>query len=578
MSNGLLAFIAGLGTGYLNQSRYQDEKARQEKLDQITFDKAADEKTDRQKKLAGDQALADAGRTAVVEPNVTNDDDGNPSSAPPLRVIGPGPAQTFTDPAAAQTAAANTNAQPVRARQIQALNGIDPERGAKLEAETQTTQAGQLKIDAAKQDAADKLWQRAVGSALSSPDPHGGLATLINNTEVGVMQGRSVKPVPSEDGKTVTYNLVSQDGTMTPTNLTFSNDMPGAIQAAYMLDRTVSPEHRIELALKVEKNKADVAEAGAKKGYWESFAAQKDALTANGGAAPKRADHFDDKQWEAAAKIDKELVAVPDPTGGDKPTQSGDLRSRRMQLFNAFRTKGDLSPQEAAEQADTAVVNIKNIALQRVADAKAADKKSTLTVDQVIKQVLKEADQRAAKPAAQPGSAPGVKLPSGEQAVRDNDALGLVQQELQKSTSRLAQIKADPQATPEDMQRAQADVDGLNREVTRLQKSARGGVKVAPAAAVPAATVASTGVVAAAPPTVPAGPGPELDAARATFEAAKANLLTYSPRKQAQDPQGFAAAKTAVMQAQQRAAQAEAAWQGSMGTMPASTARPGLHL
>jgi hypothetical protein len=580
MSNGILAFIAGLGTGYVNQSRYNDEKERQAKLDQVTLDKAADDKATRQRQLAGDQALADAGKTAAVEPNVANDDDGNPTSAPPVRVIGPGPGQAFADPAAAQAAAAATNAQPVRARQIQALNGIDPERAAKLEAETQTTQAGQIKIDAAKQEAADKLWQRAVGSALSSPDPHAALAGLINNTEVGVMQGRTVKPMPSADGKSVTYALVSPDGTTSPTNLTFSNDMPGAIQAAYMLDRTVTPEHRIELALKVEKNKADVAEAGAKKGYWESFAAQKDALTANGGAAPKKADHFDDKQWDAASKIDKDLVGIPDPTGGDKPTQSGDLRSRRMQVFNDLRTRGDLSPQEAAEKADTFIVNVKNSAMQLWTDAHAADKKATLTIDQAIKQVLKEADARAkaaaAKPAGEPGSAPGIRINAGEQAARDGDSLGILQQELGKSSQRLAAVKADPQATPDDLARAQQEVDGLNRELARRQKTARAGVKPAAASPVPAAKVAAAGV--APVPAQPTGPGPELDSARTTLQQAQAALLTYSPRKQAQDPQGFAAAKAAVAQAQQRAAQAEAAWQQSVGTMPASTARPGLHL
>jgi hypothetical protein len=379
MSNGILAFIAGLGTGYVNQSRYNDEKERQAKLDQVTLDKAADDKATRQRQLAGDQALADAGKTAAVEPNVANDDDGNPTSAPPVRVIGPGPGQAFADPAAAQAAAAATNAQPVRARQIQALNGIDPERAAKLEAETQTTQAGQIKIDAAKQEAADKLWQRAVGSALSSPDPHAALAGLINNTEVGVMQGRTVKPVPSADGKSVTYNLVSPDGTTSPTNLTFSNDMPGAIQAAYMLDRTVTPEHRIELALKVEKKQGRCCRGGSEErllGVFRSAEGRVDRQrrrgTEEGGPLRREAVGRGRQDRQGACR------AFPTRPAATSP-RSPATCARAHAAVQRFALAGDLSPAGSGGKADTfgrEHQEHRDAALDRCARA---DKKATLT-------------------------------------------------------------------------------------------------------------------------------------------------------------------------------------------------------
>ncbi|MBC3906190.1 hypothetical protein [Undibacterium umbellatum] len=40
MSKGALAFLAGLGSGYLSEGRRQEDKARQEKFDQIRFDEA----------------------------------------------------------------------------------------------------------------------------------------------------------------------------------------------------------------------------------------------------------------------------------------------------------------------------------------------------------------------------------------------------------------------------------------------------------------------------------------------------------------------------------------------------------
>jgi hypothetical protein len=594
MNRGVVSFIAGLGTGYLQQSKYQDEQDRLKKLDQMAQEKHDADMRELNKKAAGDTALqtaaapqqVDQGAGGVTLPaSADNRDVGQPDGPtvdngqlqPGVRVGG----TTYTDPAAASAAAAAAN-QPgaVRTRQIQALNGIDPERAARLEQETTTTQASQVKLDEAKQSAADRIWSRSLGAAMSAG--HDGLAQLVSASQTGPMAGKQIKAVPSVDGKTVTYNVVNEDGTMRPTNLTFSNDLQGVTQAGYLLDKTITPEHRAEFAQKEAKTQAEIQELGAKGKYWNSFADQKDALIANGGAAPKRADHFDEKEWDKGAAIDKELVAIPDPIGGDKPTQSGDLRTRRMQLYNAARSAGTLSPAEAAEAADTAIVNVKNIAAQRVADAKAADKKSTLTMDQSIKQVLKEVDARAkiakAAPAAEPGSAPGVKIAPADQAARDKDAVGALNAELVKYQTQLQTL--GPNGDPATVQRVQADIAGVTKELARYKaRPAAAGVAAPATVKPPAAAVASAGVPAPAQvPAQPAGPGPDLDAARAALVQAKANLLTYSPRKMAQDPQGFASAKTALAQAQQRAAAAEAAWRSSLGTVPASTVRPGLHL
>ncbi|MFZ6658119.1 hypothetical protein [Undibacterium sp. TJN19] len=46
MANGALAFLAGLGSGYLNESRRQEDKERQDKFDQIRLDEAERNKSD----------------------------------------------------------------------------------------------------------------------------------------------------------------------------------------------------------------------------------------------------------------------------------------------------------------------------------------------------------------------------------------------------------------------------------------------------------------------------------------------------------------------------------------------------
>ena len=67
MGKGALAFIAGLGTGYLNQRNREEEKARQDKFDQIALDRAEDEKSerDRKKKILADVASAAQDGSAV---------------------------------------------------------------------------------------------------------------------------------------------------------------------------------------------------------------------------------------------------------------------------------------------------------------------------------------------------------------------------------------------------------------------------------------------------------------------------------------------------------------------------------
>lgn len=71
MSSGILSFIAGLGTGYVSQTERERDRAGQEKLDQIAFDRADAEKKDRERKAAGDQALIDNGKDVTVNDGAT---------------------------------------------------------------------------------------------------------------------------------------------------------------------------------------------------------------------------------------------------------------------------------------------------------------------------------------------------------------------------------------------------------------------------------------------------------------------------------------------------------------------------
>jgi hypothetical protein len=610
--SGIAAFIAGLGTGYVNGSRYQDEQERLKRKDQMdkeTHDAqmaaSADAATERKQKLANEQLLrdaaapvnvtqgadvtgisgngtaqyADAGVAASDARQATTmaEDAGN--AAPPVSVTPKFAAGgiRFDDAAAAQAAATAANAPQARQQRMQtAMEQTGDYAGAA------SLRSANLQSQAAQQQLADSIWKHDLGAAMQAG--HDGLADLVSKSESGPMAGQAIKAVPSPDGKTVTYNKVAPDGTMTPTNLTFSNDPAGVAQAAYMLDKTVTPDHRVDYALKSSKNAAEVAELTAKGQYWQSNATKQDALAANGGTA-KKADHFDEKEWNNAAKIDKDTVSLPDPLGGDKAIPSGDLRAAYMQSFNNAKNSGDFAPNEAVEHATTTVVRLKNAAQARVDAAKAADPKSPLTVSQAVKDIIKEAAQRQ-PPAAAAGTAPGAsgatgsssptQIPPAVQTQRDTAAgVMMIRTEMggdiEKAKATAAQVQQEIGRTKNAD--AKSILQGyLNRLQLGINASQQqGAAPASPAAAAPAAPVAAQGIAApaaAAPPAAPtvAAQGvpitpPSMQDLAQRAGAARATLRTL----QAKAP-GLSAGRAAldayavkVEQARSDLAQAEAA-------------------
>lgn len=107
----------------------------------------------------------------------------------------------------------------------------------------------------AVQDLADKTWRRQLGDALRRG--HEGIAEMVTKSQGAGLSDYQLQATPVDGGKNVVYAKVNADGTTTPLpNLKFSNDEEGAIRAAYMLDRTVSPEQRYTHMLSEEKGRA----------------------------------------------------------------------------------------------------------------------------------------------------------------------------------------------------------------------------------------------------------------------------------------------------------------------------------
>ncbi|MCY1165190.1 hypothetical protein D9M73_50900 [compost metagenome] len=581
-----VAFLAGFGTGMLDQTRRDEEKARQAKLDKITFDRADREaKTaDREDRKQREIEAANADTTVTPGAAVTGlSTDGNAAQYTDADVAGsdlrqarqmaeqtgaPAPVtsvapkfaanginfDTQAQAGAAAKAANDPNAKAARSAAV--IAKYDPVAGQQM-------RLANTQVNAAEQKEADQKWNQDLWGAMQAG--HEGMAQLVSKSNGGSMAGVQLKAVPTPDGQSVVYNKVNPDGTMVPTKLMFPNTQEGVMQAAYMLDKTVTPAQRMEHILKVNKDEREGEESKAKAGYYDALAGKNNALAENGGTS-KKADHFDAKQWDAAGKIDKSVVSLPNAMG-DKDVESGDLRSAYLQVFNAAKASGSMAPNEAVEHATTTIVKLKNAAATRVEQALAADPKSKLTIDKAVRDILKESQAftKKAGPAAAPGAPAGNAPPSSAK----QGQIDILNQEMRKAVAAASQPGIDAEARA----RAQADIQSLTNELGRL------GVRGAPAA--PPAAAAAAGGIPAAPAAAPAappaaaaaakgiqpGPGAELDTARAAYTAAVSRLNSFGLKQRAADPQGYEKAKADVAAAQQARQAAEAAYSQSVGSV-----------
>ena len=367
--------IAGLGAiagGYVQGDRMLRRDEREEEERRMRREEHDLRMRTATREEAAQLALADAGKTAVVEPNITNDDDGNPSSAPPIRLVGPGPVRNFDDPAAAQAAATGLNdAGARRARQIAALDA----HGKPTEAIT--LEAAGIKLRGAHRDEANALFRERLATAMAGG--HEGMAQFLTGFEYGPAKGKKVQVALSPDGKSAVYNLVNEDGTLKPF-FTTTNDERGIAEAGYRFDRMVTPENRKEMWLKeskeareakladstVKKNEADAKKDEAQARYYDAYSnlrsAQADGSVPTGGKGQyKRMDEGERIRmqqaftgYEAAEKA--YLSALEKVEAGTDPAASPLVKHAEQRLKVAqdqlLKTRIQLGQMTSAELAD----------------------------------------------------------------------------------------------------------------------------------------------------------------------------------------------------------------------------------
>jgi hypothetical protein len=255
MSMGLASFVAGMGSGYMAaKSREEDRAQRQQEIDMRKQEhdaKMGDIEEGKKLKLslanAAKPAEVEMGANGMVKPDYMDNSDVGQSGTADLpngglmqggfKVQG----KAYGSLADAQKTADAYNAEDATAKRVGLAYA---QAGKPLDAMQYKASARQDK--AAEMQMADMVWKKKMGAALQTGS-HDALAELVTNSEFGPMAGKKLKAAPTPDGKSVVYSTIDQEGKETPVPaLTFSNDRDGLIRAAYMLDQSVSPEHRIE--------------------------------------------------------------------------------------------------------------------------------------------------------------------------------------------------------------------------------------------------------------------------------------------------------------------------------------------
>lgn len=268
MGNGLLAFAAGLGSGYLTaKQRGLDQQALEEEraMRRVAFENQQDEVT----RLKRDRAsLADAGKLATVNPDgavlsladgtqtaygdagAANSDfrqfrsadaaTGNqtlattPIPAVPATPDQPASLADGTMPQAPQsapvvnnkaygtladanTAAATLNApEAIVARQAAALNAMgQPEKAAALVAGAKQAKLTDYQLSTAQTNHLNELANQKITdrAAANGGDWFKTQADILTETGVGGLAGTKAAPKLSADGKTVQIVLTRPDGT-----------------------------------------------------------------------------------------------------------------------------------------------------------------------------------------------------------------------------------------------------------------------------------------------------------------------------------------------------------------------------
>lgn len=256
-----IAFLAGMGAGYLKQKDKNVDDARQaarDKREQDTFDATM---RDRAQTKADKDALRVAGApVAVTETAPAGPVDAGsdiPAAAAPIEPVAKAGSRSFASRGIAEAEAAKMNTpQGTRARTMTALSaqgnavGADQLRTSGIQAD-----AAQAALDKGKRDEANAVFDLGVKEALQRGGPDA-LATFMSESHADGAGGKAkFKAVTQPDGKWQIHQ-VNEDGTTAPIGRqSYTSDDQGYATAGMLLARAVPEKDKVAHFTQLSENK-----------------------------------------------------------------------------------------------------------------------------------------------------------------------------------------------------------------------------------------------------------------------------------------------------------------------------------
>ena len=378
MSIGNALAILGAGMGGYMRGVQQKRDADAEQAD-IDFKKWQREQMQAQQ-ARDDQTRTDVAAAAapvsmqsiMAKPSTMDDRDvGQPGEAPVAVNTFKVGAQSFTDQGQATKALGDANSPIGTSQRVAAayMKNAQPTMAMAMQRDAQQAELARLGLDEAHQRAASEMYDRALGK-LGTHDAIAGYVSNANGDgEGGALK---LKAVPSADGKSITYNRVNEDGTLTPTGQTFSNDNAGVLKAQEWLSRNtplsakIANLHQQEVLdrqstrdqQEAEWRKSQVAEESRHNKAMEGYAAITAGARATKASAFDKLDEGVKMQYKGAQEAEKAASqaiteglakGTLDPNSPAYATLQGNIAAARKQRLGIEMRNGLI---EAADVAD----------------------------------------------------------------------------------------------------------------------------------------------------------------------------------------------------------------------------------
>lgn len=370
-----IAFLAGLGTGYMKAEDKKVEDARKaasDKREQELFDANM---ADRKRVSDDRDALRTAAAPVTVDPNMVkpetmdNRDVGQPGETLNQDGYKVGARRFATEGAAKEEVAAYNAPAATRARVMATLGaqgnvlGADQLRTSGLQAD-----AAQMTLDKGKRDEAAAVFDMGVKEALQRGGPDA-LATFMSESHGDGQGGKlKFKAVTSPDGKWQMHK-VGEDGASAPVGGTFTSDETGYATAGLMLARGVPEKDKAAHLLQVKQQSDSAAHNKAQLKIAQQNADTQEQYRKDQAENMRQQRALEDKRIAAAAKAievppgvtwDKEADAflrtrytVKDADGNETVDGGGLLFAKQLSVALASRNGGDTTAAlGAAFQAD----------------------------------------------------------------------------------------------------------------------------------------------------------------------------------------------------------------------------------